>query len=245
MQVETHTWWSPVLDEEMECREYGHAGQPLLGFPSFGGRVWDLEGFGMVDALGPLIEAGRVRLFAVDGIDRQSWADRSVTLPARGRRHEAFDRYLADELTPFIQQRSGRPALWSMGCSMGGYHAANLFFRHPDRFDGVIALSGVYRPPGSDDGEVDEAFYFNSPLDFLPGLDDRWYLDRYRASRMVFAVGQGAWEDPCLADTRELQRILEAKRIPAWFDYWGHDVDHDWSSWHRMLPYFLDALGAG
>ena len=30
------------------------------------------------------------------------------------------------------------------GCSMGGYHSFNIFLQHPDVFDKVIALSGVY-----------------------------------------------------------------------------------------------------
>ena len=30
------------------------------------------------------------------------------------------------------------------GCSMGAFHAANFFFRRPDLFDTVVALSGVY-----------------------------------------------------------------------------------------------------
>jgi len=30
------------------------------------------------------------------------------------------------------------------GFSMGAYHAANFFFKHPDQFDTVIAISGFY-----------------------------------------------------------------------------------------------------
>lgn len=244
MQVRSHRWWSPALGQDMECRSYGHAGQPLLGFPSFGGRVWDLEGFGMVEALSSLIDAGRVRLFAADGIDHQSWADHSVPLAERARRQGAFDDYLAHELAPAIQQETGRDLVWTTGCSMGGYHAANLFFRHPDLFGAVIGLSGVYRPSGRED-RSDDGYYLHSPLDFLPGLVDPWYLERYRERRMIFAVGQGRWEEPCLADTRELQQVLEGKGLPAWFDYWGHDVDHDWIWWRRMLPYFLERLEVG
>ena len=126
---------------------------------------------------------------------------------------------------------------------MGAYHAANVFFRHPDRFDGLIAISGLYQPRGFVGDYVDDNVYFNSPLYYLPNLDDPWYLERYRRSRIVFAVGQGAWEDECLADTRAMQQVLEAKGIPAWFDYWGHDVEHHWDWWRRMLPYLLERLG--
>jgi len=55
-------------------------------------------------------------------------------------------------------------------------------------------------------------------------------------------VGQGAWEDEMVADTRDLQAILSSKGIPAWIDFWGHDVHHDWPWWRRQMPYFLGHL---
>jgi esterase/lipase superfamily enzyme len=31
--------------------------------------------------------------------------------------------------------------------------------------------------------------------------------------------------------------------IPAVVDYWGHDVNHHWLSWRKMLPHYLELLG--
>jgi len=42
---------------------------------------------------------------------------------------------------------------------------------------------------------------------------------------------------------RAMQQVLEAKRVPATFDYWGHDIEHDWPQWRRMLPHHLERLG--
>jgi esterase/lipase superfamily enzyme len=89
---------------------------------------------------------------------------------------------------------------------------------------------------------MDDNVYFNSPLDYLPNLNDPWYLDRYRQSHIIVAVGQGAWEDEMIVDTRLLQKILEQEDIPHWIDFWGYDVNHDWPWWRKMLPYFLDTL---
>jgi len=58
----------------------------------------------------------------------------------------------------------------------------------------------------------------------------------------MICVGQGAWEDECLRDTRRLKEIMDSKGIPAWVDIWGHDVNHDWPWWHRMVPHFLGHL---
>ena len=58
----------------------------------------------------------------------------------------------------------------------------------------------------------------------------------------MVCAGQGAWEEKTLADTRSLQDVLAAKGIPAWFDYWGSDVNHDWPWWRLQMPYFLGRM---
>jgi len=68
-------------------------------------------------------------------------------------------------------------------------------------------------------------------LSYLPGLTDLWYPDQYRQRTIIACVGQGAWEDEALEDTRCLDELLRAKSIPAWIDYWGVDVNHDWPWW--------------
>ena len=35
---------------------------------------------------------------------------------------------------------------------------------------------------------------------------------------------------------------LEYKDIPAWIDFWGKDVNHDWNWWQVQLPYFLNHI---
>ena len=243
MNVEYHRWWSRSLGQDMELKVYGHAGKPVVVFPCQGGRFYEYEDFGMVEACRPFIEGGAVTLFTVDSVDAQSWTNRGAHPAERGRRHDDYDRYIVSEVAPFIRtlrpQASGALAT---GCSMGGYHSANFFFRHPDVFDAVIALSGVYKLTDFVGDYLDDNVYFNSPLLYLPGLSDPWYLERYRRSQIVVCVGQGAWEDGMLADTRALEAILAWKGIPAWIDFWGHDVNHDWPWWRRQMPFFLGKL---
>jgi len=246
VKVETRLHFSQALGHDMEYRVYsaddGPAGQPVMAFPSMNGRVWDWEGWGMIDAVAPMIEAGRIMLYAVDGIDWQSWTNQDAPASDRARRHEDYDRYLVEDLLPVVRAETRRATVWATGCSMGAFHAANLFFRHPDLVDGVIAISGLYQPRRFIGGFVDDAVYYNSPLYFLPNMNDDWYLDRYRRARLVFCVGQGAWEDDMVADTRALESVLSAKGVPATFDYWGHDANHDWPWWRQMLPHHLERL---
>jgi len=246
VKVESRLHSSQALGHDMEYRVYsadaGPAGQPVVAFPSMNGRVWDWEGWGMIDAVAPLIESGRLTLYAADGIDWQSWTNQEAPASDRARRHEDYDRYLVDDLLSVVRAETGHATVWATGCSMGAFHAANLFFRHPDLVDGVIAISGLYQPRRFIGGFVDDAVYYNSPLYFLPNMKDDWYLDRYRRARLVFCVGQGAWEDDMVADTRALESVLSAKGVPATFDYWGHDANHDWPWWRQMLPHHLERL---
>ncbi|PKL75065.1 MAG: hypothetical protein CVV27_17320 [Candidatus Melainabacteria bacterium HGW-Melainabacteria-1] len=86
---------------------------------------------------------------------------------------------------------------------------------------------------------MDDRVYYHTPLAYLAQLKDPWFLDLYRRNQIIVSVGQGAWEEPMLDDTRQLQQIFAAKEIPAWIDYWGYDVNHDWPWWRRKMSYFL------
>ena len=242
MRRESRRWYSHSLGRDMELLLYGHGGQPLLAFPSQGGRFWDWEGFGMVDAVADHLESGQLTLAAVDSVDGESWANSGAHPLDRARRHEAYERYLVAEVLPLLAAETGRELAWAAGCSMGAYHSANLFFRRPDRLDGMIAISGVYSTRIFVGDASGDEIYFNDPLAYLPGLNDPWHLERYRRSAIVFVVGQGDYEGEAVADTRAIQEILWAKDVPATFDYWGHDVEHHWRWWAEMLRHHVSRM---
>jgi esterase/lipase superfamily enzyme len=247
MQIEQHRWWSPRLNRDMELKVYGHWGRPFIVFPCSRGRYFDFEGMGMVSAIEGFIDLGKIKLFAIDSVDGESWYNWGVSPAERNARHEAYDGYVVNEVIPFVRQHCRSPEQRAMatGCSMGAYHAVNFFLKHPDLFEGTIALSGLYRldRPEFGLGAVDlPAVYFNSPLAYLPGMADSWFLDGYRKSRIIVCVGQGAWEHEAIEDTQGLERCFREKSIPAWVDFWGHDVNHDWPWWYVQMNYFLGKL---
>lgn len=244
MHTEYHKWWSPRLNQDMELKVYGHYGKPVIIFPAQGGRFFEYEDFGMVEAVRPFIDDGKIKLFTIDSVDYQSWANWGAHPADRARRHDEYDGYIVQEVAPFIQQHCTNPhqKMIATGCSMGAYHAANFFFRHPDVFDTVIALSGLYQLSMFVGDYAEGQVYFNSPLHYLPQLNDPWFIDQYRQSNIIICCGQGAWEDAMLADTRAIQQVLVDKNIPAWIDIWGQDVNHDWPWWRKMAPYFLERV---
>jgi esterase/lipase superfamily enzyme len=216
----------------------------VVVFPTSQGRFYQFEDSGGVGALAEFIDTGRIQLFAVDGIDSESFFDKRASAQHRIGRHEAYFRYVREEALPeFLaaaaSANGGRILKPLMtGCSMGGFHSSNFTFRFPDLVCGVIALSGVYSTHGFLGDTLDGAIYYNSPLDYLPGLEGA-PLDRIRRLRLIFCCGQGKWEEPMLVETHALEALLKARRIPAWVDYWGGDVDHDWPWWHKQLVYFF------
>jgi esterase/lipase superfamily enzyme len=243
MNTEYHKWWSDHLNQDMELKVYGHAGKPVLVFPTQGGRFYEYEDFGMVEACREVIDAGKIQFFTVDSIDNQSWANWNIHPADRARRHEGYDQYITQEVIPFIRHHSQwKGKFLTTGCSMGAYHAPNFFFRHPDVFDGVIALSGILRLNLFIGDYMDENVYLNTPLVYLKNLTDEAYINAYRQSVIIICSGQGAWEGPMLEDARELKAILDTKQVPCWVDIWGYDVNHDWPWWRRMMPFFLGKL---
>lgn len=242
MHVEHHKWYSPNMGQEMDIKLYGHAGKPIVVFPSSRGRYFDYEDRKMVDSVAGAIEAGRVRLVCVDGRDWEHLMNKEMHPSLMMARYNDYDRYITDEVMPFVRHVTGHHKAYTTGCSMGAYHAANMFFRHPDQFDGVIALSGLYHVRRFVGDYMGPDAYAHAPLAYLPNLNDPWYLEQYRQSTIIFCVGQGRWEDPMRHDIWEMENILAAKGIPAWIDRWGHNVDHDWPWWTQQIPYFVDRL---
>ena len=241
MQIDYHKEHSSRLGRDMEFKVYGHGGKPALVFPCQNGRFFDWEGFGMLETLNDFLESGQLQLFTADTIDSETLSNVDGNPYDRVRLHEAWFNYLIEELVPRIREINGTGKdLLATGFSMGAYHAGNVFFRRPDIFDSVIALSGVYDTHDMYNGYMDEVVYANDPCASIAGMpDDHLYLSLYRQRKIVICVGQGAWEEPLLAGTRRLESVLVSKKVGAWIDSWGFDVNHDWPWWKKQMCYFL------
>ena len=247
----THYWkeYSHALGRDMECKVYGHAGRPVLFIPCQDGHFYDFESFHLDDTLAPWIDAGKITVFAIDTIDQETWSDKNGDPYWRIRRHEQWIRYIVDELAPSIRaitnERNGWdgfPGIITFGCSLGATHAVNLFFRYPDVFDGMLALSGIYTAEFGFGSYMDEVVYQNSPVHFLRNMPaDHPYIQRYNRNQGIICVGRGAWEIP--QSTEEIAQICQEKGIQnVWVDFWGSDVCHDWPWWYQQIPYFIPKL---
>ena len=248
MEMQYFKMFSPCLGQEMELKVYGHAGRPVLFIPCQNGRFFDFENYKMTDVWAPWIESGQVMVFAVDTIDKETWSNKTGDPGWRIWRHEQWMHYLVDEVQPFAEAMvnarngwEGRQGMISFGCSLGALHAVNLFFRWPDKFSGMLALSGIYTASYGFESYMDGKVYENSPVDYLQNMPaDHPYISQYNGKRAVICCGQGPWEIP--ETTRRLDQIFREKGIDVWVDFWGHDCAHDWPWWYKQVPYFLPYL---
>lgn len=237
---------SPTIGRDVEMLVYGHFGPPMIVFPSAGGRFYDFENNGMIDAVAPWIDAGQVKLYCIDSIDRESWINFDLSPADRARRHNDYRDFVVNTLAPAIHRDCDAPdaKIAVTGCSMGGFHAANFALLFPQVFDYALCLSGRYNIEAicgySDALDV----YFNNPVAYAYHLDGE-ALDRVRRdTHLVLVCGQGAWEDICLAEAHRLADILVAKGISHERDIWGHDVEHHWYWWRKQIAFhFGKALG--
>lgn len=248
METQYFKQYSPALGRDMEMKVYGHKGRPVLFIPCQDGRFFDFENFKMTDAWAPWIDGGQVMVFAIDTIDKETWSDRQAHPYWRIRRYEQWIAYITDEVVPFMRSMvnerngwTGEPGVMAFGCSLGATHAANLFFRRPDLFDRLLALSGIYNADYGFDGYMDEVVYLNSPVHYLANMpEDHPYIELYNRKKAVICVGQGPWEIP--DTTRQMAEICQRKNIHVWVDFWGWDVSHDWEWWYKQVAYFVPYL---
>ncbi|MDB6095159.1 MAG: putative esterase [Verrucomicrobia bacterium] len=238
MKEEHIRWYTPHLSRDFDMLTFGHAGWPVIAFPTSLGRYYQNKDFHLIDSVAHLVDAGRVKIYCPDGIDEQSWYNQSIHPADRVRTHMAYENVILHDVVPFAQRDTGRHKVCVTGASFGGYHAANFAFRHPDVVGYMISLSGSFDIRSFLDGYYDDNCYFNNPVDYLPALTDYGLLSQIQNLGIV--LGTGDW-DSCRPRNLELSAILNSKGIPHFLDdrKWS---GHDWNYWRDMFPQYLDLL---
>jgi esterase/lipase superfamily enzyme len=240
--MKTHQrWFSDRLQEEITLVRWGISGSPVLVFPSAGGDAEEIERFGLVGACGQLLAAGRIKLFSVDSVAGRAMVTKAGSIEHRTWLLSQFHECIRREVVPSIHADLGDQPLDVIagGASIGAFNAVAVLCRYPDVFSAAIGMSGSYRIERFYDQAWSQDLYFSAPLQFLPGLDGP-QLDQLRQRYVVLASGEGAWED--VGESWQMASALGAKGIPNRVDNWGPQWAHDWHTWRRMLPQYLDEL---
>lgn len=236
------SWRSERLGREVQVVRYGEIGRPLLIFPTAAGDAEECERFHLIDVLSHLLEAGRVKIYSVDSVPGQVWLNEDDSSARGGWIQNQFDTFIYQELVPAIRVdcRDENAEILTAGASIGAFNALAAICRHPDVFSHAICMSGTYDPSRFLQGEVTRDFYFSSPLHFLPDLGSSEQLDRLRERFILLAHGTGRWEDP--QQSWRAADVLGSKGIPNRVDTWSEEWDHDWPTWRKMLPQYVEEL---
>lgn len=236
MHREFHAWWSHQLGREMPLLAFGHAGPPYIVFPTSMGQFFEYEDRGMVGALADKIEGGALRLVCVQTVDSESFYNRGMHPRARLERYLAYERYLLEDVVPFVRAWAGWHDLGVTGCSFGAYHSFVMALRHPDVFRSCVTMGGAFDVTRFLDGYYDGDAYLLTPPHFLPGLADPWFLGEMRRDKWVLVTGE---HDICRVDTEHAASLLGAKGISHSLHVWGFGSQHDWPEWTKMARAYL------
>lgn len=238
MERHITSWYSPALGKDMPIVTYGHYGFALLMVPTAAADYLEYERFKLIDELAPFIDSGKCKVFSVNSINTESWLNKQMEGSHKAIRQNQFNEYIYNEVVPFIKNAtSWDTPIFITGASFGALHSMNLFLKRPDLINGAIAMSGVYDLTEYTDGYYDEQVYYNSPIHYIPNLTDHYVLEQIRRGKLIIATGQGSYEDP--EANRRFSGVLHSKSLPHELDLWGHDINHDWPTWRKMLPHFL------
>lgn len=234
-------WHSERLQREVTLVRWGTFGQPVLLFPTAGGDAEEIERFLLIDALAGLLDGGKIKVYSCD-----SAAGRALLAGEGSPRHQMwlqnqFHQYIRHEVVPAIRTdcQSQDIDIWAAGSSIGAFHSIAVVCRFPDVFTRACAMSGTYdlRRFFQSGGDFSEDFWVSSPVHFVPTLSGL-HLDVLRTRFILIASGEGRAED--IGESWNMANVLGRQGIPNRVDSWGPDWHHDWPTWRRMLPGYLE-----
>ena len=231
-----HKWYSRSLNRDMDLLVFGHAGPPMIVFPSSMGAFFEYEDRGMISALSGKLEHGALQLYCVSSVDSESWYNRHLHPRQRVRRHLQYEDYILSDVVPLVHHLNPHGAIGVTGCSFGAYHALVIALRQPYIFNWCVTMSGAFDITQFLDGYFDEDCYFLNPPSFLENLSDSYYLDQYRRNKWVLATGE---HDICRAANESFSGLLHYKGIPHSLHIWGDGSKHDWPYWRPMANAYL------
>jgi len=237
---------SPELGRKVHLWAFGWWGQPVVVMPSAAGMAHEWQAQGMVEALAPLINAGKIKLYCPESNVSEAWTRKETPPPERMERHLIYENWVIDRLVPWIREdcRSPEIPLVITGTSLGGMYAAQFALRYPEIFRQAFCFSGRYEVRNFTEGYDSAEVYFHNPLAFVPNLHGQHLEKVRRNTHLTLVCGQGAYEEGCIEETVALGWVLRAKQIPSETDIWGHESAHQWPWWRKQLiKHFGRAFG--
>lgn len=235
VKPEQHKWYSPALGRDMDMLVFGHGGAKLLVFPTTLGSYREWYDRHMHEVLGDQIENGWIQMYCVDHVHGDSWYNSTIHPGTRAWRHLQYDRYLRDEVVPFMNSRNPTPFTIATGASFGAYHAVSFAFRNPTLVNRVIGMSGLYDISEMTGGFSDATVYACNPSAFIRNEHEAERIAALQRQDIILTIGRG---DPSFQNNVDLSATLWQKQIGnALRVSEGHA--HDWPYWEKMIRRYI------
>jgi esterase/lipase superfamily enzyme len=241
--------WSfvvPRLTAPIGVTRWGDFGMPVILFASAGADSLEAERLQIIAALAPLLDSGKIKVYAVDGTAMRVLLAGTAAPDVRIQAQHAFDEWVVTGLGAHVRRDCENDAveLLACGCALGAASALQALLRDPQLFRGAIGLSGTYdllpwltagQAWSADAGGGADA----SPFQGLARLPDGPQLDRLRQRPVTLACTAGDYDDA--PATEAMAQQLRARGVATLTDVWGPQFHFGFSSWCQMLPRFVGA----
>lgn len=234
MKEEYFRWYSPHLGRDTQMLVFGHDGYPVIVFPTSMGNFAQNKDFGLIESARWFVEQGLIKIYCPDGIDNDSWYNKSIDPATRIHNHILYEKMIIDDVIHRAIFETWKTRVALAGCSFGAYHAVNLAFRHPDKVSHIFSMGGAFDIKQQLDGYYSDEVFYNNPPDFIPGLN----LDDIKHLQIVLGTSEN---DMCKGQNYWFSDILNKKGLPHWLDERPF-ADHDWPIWKEMFPHYLSLI---
>lgn len=229
--------YSKALESDISMTIYGHFGLNVLYF-SLSSQD-EIENHIITKSLTRSISTGRVKIISIDNLAKSFWYNNYYSPEEKSNFQFKFNEFLENELILAIYNDSGSPVpIITTGFSDSAIFAANAYFRRPDLFIGTLSFSGIYDIRHFSKEYFDKNCYFNSPIHYIPNLNDNYWLTFLQKRHHVHLItGSGIGEYP--PNSEKLSNILKEKHISRNFQIWDEKYSHDFNSWSKLFAYYI------
>lgn len=232
-----HKWYSQYLGRDFEMNVYGEHGLPVILFPTFNGRFYEYKENGIIESLSKLIDSQKIKIYSPDSYNYQSWHNYEIHPADRAKSHLAYERMIINDVLGFAKYETEKDKFIMAGFEFGAYHALNFTLRYPDKISHLFCGSGFYDIKQFIFGYYDDNCYFNNPPDYLPHLEDEWYLENLKKIKISFGV---ITNDPLYDENKNMSKALLRKGIQNDFISINENDDKI-SEWKILFREFLQA----
>jgi esterase/lipase superfamily enzyme len=213
-------------------------------FASAGGDSLEAERLQVIAALAPLLDSGKIKVYALDGTAMRMLLAGTAAPAARLAAQHAFAEWIVTGFAAHVRRDCENDAveLQACGCALGAASALQALLRDPQLFRGAIGLSGTYdllpwltagqawRAAAPDGADV-------SPLQGLVRVPDGPQLQRLRQRPVTLACTAGDYDDA--PATEAMAQQLRERGVATRTDVWGPQFHFGFASWCQMLPRFV------